>query len=530
MDADHRRACETCGAGLDGDQRYCLNCGVRAGARSEQLIELQRRVVVGQGTTVADSNGALAAAPEGSTTNAFPLRLPTPRLSALLVLVFLGFGTLLGSAAGSGNVQLAANTSPLRVVVPAGPATARATTTSAEASESPATEPEATPEVSVSEPASKSSSTAESSGSEKEAVQEGSGGGGSAKKGTTEKPATVLPPIKHVFVIMLDDEPYAEIFGPESKAHYLAGTLEKKGELLLHYDAVAHEQLANGIALVSGQGPTTQTAENCPMFTALTPGGVGADGQTLGSGCVYPSSTATIGDELSAKHLNWRAYIEGIDEPGASAGACAHPGLGEADASATAGVYATFRDPFVYFESVIASPSCASDVVGVGALKGDLATSAGTPSLSYIVPSRCHDGSLSPCSAGAAAGPADVDKFLETVVPQITSSKAYKKDGLLVITTDEAPSSGEYGDSSSCCGQPSTYPNLAAVEGRGHGGGVVGALLLSPFVPAAKTTAEPYDHYSLLKTIEDLFKVKQLGYTGLSAVNSLSPALFTAKG
>ena len=40
--------------------------------------------------------------------------------------------------------------------------------------------------------------------------------------------ATKLPAVKHVFVVMLDDEPYATVFGPASPAHYLTGTLETR--------------------------------------------------------------------------------------------------------------------------------------------------------------------------------------------------------------------------------------------------------------------------------------------------------------
>src|SRR5256885_13311244 len=60
-------------------------------------------------------------------------------------------------------------------------------------------------------------------------------------------------------------------------------------------------------------------------------------------------------------------------------------------------------------------------------------------------------------SRAAGLGPAD--GFLQQVVPEITRSKAFRSGGLLVITVDEAPSSGEFADSSSCCGQPQ-YPNL----------------------------------------------------------------------
>jgi hypothetical protein len=121
------------------------------------------------------------------------------------------------------------------------------------------------------------------------------------------------------------------------------------------------------------------------------------------------------------------------------------------------------------------------------------------------------------------------DAFLKQVVPEITGSKAYKESGLLVITTDEAPSSGAFADSSSCCGQP-LFPNAPSksLTGAPRGGGSVGALLLSPYVKGATTNEEPFNHFSLLRTIEDLFALKHLGYAGLPAVKSFEPAMFTA--
>ncbi len=472
------RTCETCGAGLDGNQRYCLNCGGRAVARSPELLELKRRAVATENPPQATPASSPAANSPQRT-----LRPPTRRVWALLALVFLGFGTLLGGAAGSRSGHLAADVGPpLKLIVPqraqgvggtdstptAGPPEAEAETTPEAASERSSTT--ASKKSAVTE---KESEPTETEGSETNAGKQETGSG---------KPATTLPAFKHVFLILLSDEPYAADFGPESKAHYLAVTLEKKGELLLRYDAVAHQQLANEIALISGQGPTVQTAANCQTYAPVSLTGEGPDGQALGTGCVYPASTQTVGDQLAAAHLKWKAYIEGIDEPGAAAPACAHPLAGGLDTTFETGAYATFRDPFVYFESVVSSSACASEIVGLGSLTGDLASSTSTPNLSYIVPDRCHDAGPAPCTPGATAGPADADGFLESVVPKIMASKAYKSGGLLVITSDEAPSSGEFADSSSCCGQP-VYPNLPTVEGHGRGGGVVGALLISPYAP-----------------------------------------------
>jgi hypothetical protein len=154
------------------------------------------------------------------------------------------------------------------------------------------------------------------------------------------------------------------------------------------------------------------------------------------------------------------------------------------------------------------------------------------PSLSYIVPDRCHDGSPTPCAAGAPAGPAAADGFLQKVVGEILAAKAYKQGGLLIITVDEAPSSGAFADSSSCCGQPQ-FPNLPAPAGTAagrpaKGGGEVGALLLSPYVKPGTTNQEQYNHFSLLRTIEDLYGLKHLGFAAASGVSSFAPSVFSA--
>ena len=184
----------------------------------------------------------------------------------------------------------------------------------------------------------------------------------------------------------------------------------------------------------------------------------------------------------------------------------------------------------MYFHSLTDSGACAAGDLGLDRLKADLGSAARTPSFSYIVPDRCHDGNPTPCAAGAAAGMGPADSFLGKVVPEITGSRAYHEGGLLVITVDEAPSTGEFGDSSSCCGQPG-FPNLPASGATGQlprGGGTVGALLISRYVKGATTTQEQFNHFSLLRTIEDLFSLKHLGYAALPSVKALPPSLFTA--
>src|ERR1700716_2585608 len=108
-------------------------------------------------------------------------------------------------------------------------------------------------------------------------------------------PPLALPPIKHVFTIVLENENYDATFGAASKAPYLSKTLPGQGELLTQYFGIGHASLDNYIAMVSGQGPNPITQADCQFFMDVVPGTVGADGQAAGMGCVYPSPVLTVG-------------------------------------------------------------------------------------------------------------------------------------------------------------------------------------------------------------------------------------------
>jgi hypothetical protein len=242
-------------------------------------------------------------------------------------------------------------------------------------------------------------------------------------------------------------------------------TLSKQGKLFPFYYGVAGSELANQIALVSGQGPTAQTESGCSVFTGFQAAGTGKHGQLLGSGCVYPRQTQTLGGQLAAAHLTWKAYLQGManGQPG-QAQTCRHPALGTGDRNLSpqpGDPYMTGRNPFVYFDSVIGTRACAKQDVDLTQLSTDLTKVSSTPNLSYIVPDPCDDGSPQPCQPSATPGPAQADSFLRTLLKEIESSPAYKAGGLIAITSDEAPQTGPNADPSSCCATPK-YPNLPA--------------------------------------------------------------------
>src|SRR3954471_6077767 len=225
------------------------------------------------------------------------------------------------------------------------------------------------------------------------------------------------PPIKHVFVIVLENKDYNETFGPGSKAPYLSQTLAGEGQLLTQYHGIGHESLDNYIAMVSGQGPNPQTQADCQFFTEFLPGSMGADGQAIGSGCVYPTAVKTVADQLEAKGLSWRGYMEDMKTP------CRHPAIGAPDTTQKAKVgdqYATRHNPYMYFHSIIDRPTCARNVVPLDRLPGHLKSASTTANYVFISPDLGHDGHDEPCVDGQPGGLVSADAFLKKWVPTIT--------------------------------------------------------------------------------------------------------------
>ncbi len=331
-------------------------------------------------------------------------------------------------------------------------------------------------------------------------------------------------PIGHVFVINLENQGFDVTWGASSPAPYLADTLRARGVFLSQYYGIGHPSLPNYVAQISGQGPNPTTQVDCGKYTDFVATGTADFGQVLGNGCVYPKTVPTIVDQLTAKGLTWKSYQEDIGNSSTEAKTCRHPEIGQLDSTVAArpgDQYTTRHNPFMYFHSIIDAPSCAKRVVGLDALERDLRKRAKTPRYSYITPNLCNSGHDNPCIDGNPGGLVRADEWLRTWVPKIMSSPAYKRDGLLVITFDES----EHGDTSACCGSP-TPPNVAKAGVTGPGGGRIGAVLLSPSAIAGTTIDVPYNHYSLLCSIENIFGLDHLGYAAQPGLACFGPEAY----
>src|SRR5215208_4626483 len=96
--------------------------------------------------------------------------------------------------------------------------------------------------------------------------------------------APQLPPIKHVFTIVLENKDYDVTFGENPPAPYLAQKLPAKGQLLTEYYGTGHFSLGNYITMISGQSENPDTQGDCMFgFNDVEPGTIGTDGQALGT-------------------------------------------------------------------------------------------------------------------------------------------------------------------------------------------------------------------------------------------------------
>ena len=395
--------------------------------------------------------------------------------------------------------------------------------------------------------------------------------------------AADTPHIGHVWTIVLENSEFEQTYVADRNSDpYLSQTLTSQGMLIPGYFGTGHSSLDNYIAMASGQGPNPQTQGDCDTNTTLG-APVGADGKPIpgiGSvdpgpttwqfdadgqavdksgattiGCTYPAGVLNISDQLQAAGVSWKGYMENMDAQDGQRSYCSNPFANRApiappggwprsrtdDQNPTNPDYKNKHNPFAYFHSLIDQDAyCQAHVVPLGYLEPDPTTAGAfipkgqlvddlqsfntTPQYSFITPDQCHDGHDGCASSGSNAY-AGVDQFLKAFIPLITGSAAYQKDGLIVIITDEGSSNLV------CCGEKKA-PNLTAAQNNGgsagpvaDGGGETGAVLLSPFITAGSVDAvNQFNHYSYLRSMEDIFGLAHLGYAAASGLMTFQDA------
>ena len=100
------------------------------------------------------------------------------------------------------------------------------------------------------------------------------------------------------------------------------------------------------------------------------------------------------------------------------------------------------------------------------------------------------------------------DAFLAHWVGAIMSSRAWTPGSVIFITWDESDYTGTgpagFGDTGGCCD-------------ANPGGGHVLTLVIAHTPDGHRVSSNPYNHYSILATIEDSWHLGKLGFTADTA-------------
>ena len=255
-----------------------------------------------------------------------------------------------------------------------------------------------------------------------------------------------IPAFSHIFVIVLENAGFGEV--AQGNAMPYLNQLGKTYGVATRYYAITHPSLPNYLALLGGS--TFGITDDCTTCSVSGP---------------------NLVDQLEKNNTKWTAYIEGM--PTACSPLPVWP----------FGHYAKKHNPFLYFADIRDNAQRCRHVVPFSGLAADL-TKGNVSAFTWITPDLCHDGHDCPLSQS--------DHWLASTVPMILNSTAFRQGGALFITFDEASGA----DAGGCC-------RLA------HGGQVF-TVVASPLGQAGAQVSVPYDHYSLLRTIEDAWKLPHL--------------------
>ncbi len=324
---------------------------------------------------------------------------------------------------------------------------------------------------------------------------------GTVSSSSHSGPSLGVPPLKHVFVIMMENTSYDDLLSSSNPNTTFIQQLAANNGLATNYFGVTHVSLPNYIATTSGQtwNSNSDDTAQAPLF-----------------------NHQNIVDQLEAAGVSWKAYMEDLPFPG------------DLVDSTPDGLYVRKHNPFLMYPDVYNNPSRADNVVPLTQLSTDLST-GNVPKFVWITPNICNDmhGGApscpfpsSPTDPLQAALYQDGDNFLSTWVTAITHSKAWTGHSAIFITWDEGGFEDEapFGPTDIRPGPDSPIlPATPADPTTGGGGDLAGGTIYGgghvPMIVVARGVGHRIDatfagHYSLLQTIEQNFGLPLLGNAG----------------
>lgn len=315
--------------------------------------------------------------------------------------------------------------------------------------------------------------------------------------------------LKHVFVIMLENHSKSSVIG-NPNAPYISSLAHDYG-MAANYYAVTHPSEPNYVATISGSNWFVNDDQSTNTF-----------------------NHANLVDQLEARGKSWAAYMETMPSVGYTG----------AQYPANAALYVNKHNPFVLFDDIRTNSARLSNIKPYTSFADDM-NSGNVADFVWISPNQCHDmhGGVytsvagesvdgAPCPYGStrddpndAALKTKADAFVQTAVTTIMSSKAWTGNSAIFILTDENDFTGDaatdgWESAAGCCDSPILPPGYKFLDSHGnpdghvwaggtYGGGLVPAIVVTTHGVRGYVSEQPYNHYSLLRTIE---KAWDLGY------------------
>jgi phosphatidylinositol-3-phosphatase len=320
--------------------------------------------------------------------------------------------------------------------------------------------------------------------------------------------------LDRMFVIMLENHSQSSVID-DPNAPYLTG-LAHTYAMADQYYGVTHPSMPNYLATIAGDNFGIQDDNDQNVVNLDRP---------------------NLVDQLEAHHVSWGAYMDTLPSNKLDR-------FGPTLADGTkVSLYAKKHNPFVLFDDVKNNPARMANIHDYGQLSTDLSR-ANAPKFVWITPNQCNDmhGGVfvavpghpeTPCPYGSVKDDANdaalkqkADNFVKDAVHTITTSAAWTRHSAIVIVTDENDFTGNaetggWENAAGCCDSPYVPAGDARVSatwpGGTYGGGLIPAIVVSSSGPRHFVDHTPYNHYSLLTTIEDNWNLGHLGHAGDTA-------------
>ncbi len=253
--------------------------------------------------------------------------------------------------------------------------------------------------------------------------------------------------LNHVFVIVLENHGLKDTVG--NAAMPAINRLAQTYGYAANYTGVAHPSLPNYVAMIAGSTMKFTSDDPTPRFSG--------DNLAL---------------QLNRAGLSWRGYMQALPKAGSLA--------------PYAGTYGKKHNPFMLSSDLLADPAQVMNVRTLADLGPDL-DAGHAPSFSFIVPDVCNDMHGAPECRNRAQLDRTGDAFVDTWTKRIMASPSWKAGAAIVVTFDE----GGGGDNQG-------------------GGGRIATIVMTPAGPRGVISKASYNHYSLLRTLEEGFGLSLL--------------------